>query len=324
MATLFKGHSNEKEEVSLRFSIDTLYIDVHHIEIPLKEANITYISKGEISLYFKSYTLQVFPTDAIFNDLHQQISKKKKSFLLLSVLSISLMLIVLSVSFNNSDILIEFIPDKTFEIFYNEEQIEMLLGESICEVKPEIAQKVLRDFGIKENYKLKILKSDMLNAFAYPKDSIVFTQKLLERIDDDEFHAVLGHEVGHHFYAHYKPAILRAILAGLIFNTAQTPDMVTNLITSLFNASHSKEAERESDAHAVKLMKGAGLDLSANITVMRKLGSQESESKYLSIMSTHPLTNERLEFFEAEKTYKGSYSNSRDLIEKLIASCLDS
>ena len=175
----------------------------------------------------------------------------------------------------------------------------------------------MRDFGIEQNYRLKIVDASFDNAFAYPKNTIIFTKSLLEKLDDDEFKAILGHEVGHHYYEHYKPAIIRAFILSFFMGASQTPTVITSFLSTFFSSKHSRDAERESDRHSTELMRAAGLDLSSNITAMRKISAGVKESKYLSIMSTHPLTEKRIEYFNSQKDYKGEYSQSRDLILSL-------
>lgn len=326
MGVLYNGHSNQSYEVSVQFLNNQIVISATELNesifIDLDHANITFMGSDEISLYHENFSLKIFKKDFCFYDLHKELSKKKKRFLGLSFLGVFALFGLLYLLIDKSSTLVDYIPDKAFELMFDEEQFEKMLGSSLCIIKPEVASEVLRDFGVNENYQLKILSSSMVNAFAYPKRTIIFTDSLLKKLDDDEFRAILGHEIGHHYYAHYKPAIVRAFILNFFIGSSQTPSIVANFLTRFLGAKHSQDAERQSDLHSAQLMKAAGIDLSANITAMRKISANAGESRFLSIMSTHPLTEDRIKFFEKMKDYSGRFSKSRELIEKINKDCM--
>ena len=92
------------------------------------------------------------------------------------------------------------------------------------------------------------------NAFALPGGTLVMTDELVELVGRDEqvITAVLAHEMGHVRHRHGVRMLVQAtVLSGL--------------------ASYSREAEREADAEAVRLLKAAGISPMVMVTLFEKL-----------------------------------------------------
>jgi Zn-dependent protease with chaperone function len=162
----------------------------------------------------------------------------------------------------------------------------------------------------------------MKNAFAFPPDKIIFTSALLKKLNDDEFIAILAHEIGHLHFKHYKPSVFRAIV--LDFFGIGLSSQFLKYFGSLMSVKHSRDAERESDEYAADLMIKNGIDLSNNISAMNKITEDSTELKYLSFMSTHPATSERIEYFKSRKQLSPPKRNdSSDLVKALLSTCLN-
>ena len=141
-----------------------------------------------------------------------------------------------------------------------------------------------------------------VNAFALPGGQIFITEALLGLLkSEDELAAVLAHEVGHvlarHSAEHLAKQQLTQQLIGAViigsgsYDTAQ----LAQLAGSLINMKHGRADEIESDTLGLRLMREAGYDPRAMITVMQVLEKASGGSRQPEFASTHPSPANRIE-----------------------------
>lgn len=141
-----------------------------------------------------------------------------------------------------------------------------------------------------------------VNAFALPGGQIFITQALLRLLEsEDELAGVLGHEVGHvlarHSAEHLAKQQLTQSLIGAVaigsgsYETAQ----LAQLAGSLVNMKHGRDDELESDSFGLRLMREAGYDPRAMISVMQKLEKASGDSRQPEFASTHPNPGNRIQ-----------------------------
>ena len=163
----------------------------------------------------------------------------------------------------------------------------------------------------------------IVNAFAYPTKSIVLTKGLLETVEyDEELFAVIAHEVGHLVHGHSKPLFFRGILASGLATFFGATNTTSNMAISAFSNFYSREAERESDLYVVKVFNKANLSIEAASSLMHKL-KNSSESSTLEFMSTHPLTDRRVQFFHRHQKVGKKPTKSKALINQILNYCFD-
>lgn len=113
------------------------------------------------------------------------------------------------------------------------------------------------------------------NAFALPGGTLVMTDELVELVGRDEqvITAVLAHEMGHVRHRHGVRMLVQATvlsgLASVVFGDFST--LLAGVPVLLGQASYSREAEREADAEAVRLLKAAGISPMVMVTLFEKL-----------------------------------------------------
>jgi Zn-dependent protease with chaperone function len=147
------------------------------------------------------------------------------------------------------------------------------------------------------------------NAFALPNDVIIVTDQLVELLADrpDLMVGVIGHEVGHLHHRHGLRTTLRAsasgFLAGVLFGDmsfvlAQAPVL-------LAQAGYSRDFEREADAYARSLMRGAGLQPGEMAVLFERLaeahrteGDDDGPNVFKAAFASHPADAERIAFFK--------------------------
>jgi predicted Zn-dependent protease len=169
------------------------------------------------------------------------------------------------------------------------------------------------------------------NAFAAPGGQLVLTRGLVQTAtSSDEVAGVLAHEIGHALELHPETGMIRAMALGfaaeLVFagssNTANFGVILTQL-------RYSRAAEREADAHAVRILKNAGVspkgfgDFFERIDPLVRLakgkdkdkeGAKETDRvmRTLQILSTHPLTDERIKMVRSQPDYPTTPALSDD------------
>lgn len=154
------------------------------------------------------------------------------------------------------------------------------------------------------------------NAFALPGGTMVMTDEMVELVgsDDKVITAVLAHELGHVRHRHGLRMLVQATaLAGVtsvVLGDFST--LLAGVPLLLGQASYSRDAEKEADAEAVRLLKAAGISPDVMVTLFEKLQAKRnptakkskgeeatgSQSSWLGIaFASHPGDADRIAYF---------------------------
>jgi len=135
------------------------------------------------------------------------------------------------------------------------------------------------------------------NAFALPSRQIVLTDDIVTVLNDDELMAVLGHELGHIMEHHFMRRLIQtsvvAVGTSLLFGDVSS--VVAAAPTLLLDLKYSRDAERDADDYAIGFLRKNGMATENLARVFEKLEKQHKGSNPVPYLSTHPLTEERLE-----------------------------
>ncbi|MGM0607348.1 MAG: M48 family metalloprotease [Candidatus Muiribacteriota bacterium] len=155
-------------------------------------------------------------------------------------------------------------------------------------------------------YRFKILDLDYPNAFAVPGGWIYVTRELMEMTDDDELSCVLAHEIAHIEKKHSMRAFERSLIADRIIDyyskkseTVEKNEELIRISNMIFNElSFSRSNEREADRLGVQIAYNAGYNPYGMVRFFNKLMElkDHSENQALKMLSTHPLTSDRIEY----------------------------
>jgi len=151
--------------------------------------------------------------------------------------------------------------------------------------------------------RLEFRSSELIgpNAFALPGGTIVITDQMVKTAESaDEILAILAHEVGHAEGRHDMRQMLQSSFVALAAATvtadaASLSAAVTGLPVILAQTKYSRDYEREADEFAFDLLKRHDISPKAFASIMERLDRDSAGSKKLSFISTHPVTNERIE-----------------------------
>ena len=174
------------------------------------------------------------------------------------------------------------------------------------------------------------------NAFTLSQTTVVFTDELIQLTDDDEeLLAVYFHELGHARLLHVERSILQSVAWAVVLtmitgDIGGVGELVLALPLTLGQAAYSRKHEREADDFAVAQLKALGISPLKMATVLERISASHSftkmpaesaapdeaietsdsadtdsadtkdednlSRKLLELLSSHPLTPERLAY----------------------------
>lgn len=140
------------------------------------------------------------------------------------------------------------------------------------------------------------------NAFALPDGTIVLTDELFVLVggDADTLTGVLAHELGHVRQRHGLRLLLQAGAVGVLASAVlgDFSSLLAGAPVLLGQAAYSRDAEREADAEAVRVLRDAGLSPAVMVGFFEKIAAQARNSSALGIaIGSHPADAERIRFF---------------------------
>jgi Zn-dependent protease with chaperone function len=159
---------------------------------------------------------------------------------------------------------------------------------------------------------VRVVKSPIVNAFTLPGGQILLFSELLNFADGPEAVAgVLAHEIGHAQRRHpmevFAKNVGAATLIGMLLGDITGGSVIGALVQFSVTAAYTRDAEREADADAVDLLNGAGIDGSGLADFFDRLREEENSElqEFLSMINTHPATDERSDFVRSNATASG-------------------
>jgi len=189
-------------------------------------------------------------------------------------------------------------------------QVEAVFGGRIC--KDEAGQQAfvklvdaLRDAsGLHGEVSATVLDAKIPNAFALPGGKIYLLSGLLAKADNpDEIAGVLAHELGHDKHRDGIRELIHnggtSFLIGLLFGDVTGSGAVIFSARTLLTASYSREAEQSADTFAIEVMRKLGRSPKPMGELLFRVTGKEGD-KGLSILASHPLTEDRLKRMSEE------------------------
>jgi predicted Zn-dependent protease len=175
-------------------------------------------------------------------------------------------------------------------------------------------------------YKVTILNSPAINAFALPNGDLYMTRGLLALANDKaELASVLAHEMGHviarHAAIREEQARQALIISHVVNDVLSDPNMGALALakSKLALASFSRAQEFEADGIGVGISARAGFDpfgASRFLTDMQRnaeLKAASSDPRSLDFLSSHPATPERVQNALANaRQFSGPGAGERD------------
>jgi Zn-dependent protease with chaperone function len=177
-----------------------------------------------------------------------------------------------------------------------------------------LVEKLRRAGGIEGPLDAHVLSSDIPNAFALPGGKVYVLDGLLQKARSaDEVAGVLAHELGHVHHRDNMRKVIQAggtsFLIGLLFGDLTGSSAIVFVGQTLFDASYSRDAERDADAFAIETMSKLGRPAKPLGEFLVRLTGSEA-GKAMSLFASHPLSEDRL----ARMSSTGSASPGGELL----------
>ena len=145
------------------------------------------------------------------------------------------------------------------------------------------------------------------NAFALPGGDIVITDELVALLEghDDTLLGVMAHELGHVQLRHGMHALAQFTLLSTATSIAlgDFSSVLAVLPAWLAQMGYSRDAEREADAVAVRLLQASGRSPAAMVVLFERLGQRGGAAEAAAdrgppmAFASHPADAERVRFF---------------------------
>ena len=189
-------------------------------------------------------------------------------------------------------------------------QIKVLFGDKVCEAPAGQAAFVKLVNGVREvagldtSVQVAVLATPIPNALALPGGKVYLFDGLLAKAGNaDEIAGVLAHELGHLKHRDNTRDLIynggTSFLIGLLFGDITGSGALIFASRSLVSASHSRQAEENADTFSIDVMHRLGRPAKAMGELLFRVTGKEA-SNSLSILSNHPLTEDRLARMKAE------------------------
>lgn len=164
--------------------------------------------------------------------------------------------------------------------------------------------------GIAEDFDFKLLfrKGGRIgaNAFALPSGNIIITDELIELSEnDDEIISILAHEVGHVVNRHGLRTIINnsAVFFLISFITGDIStgsSLIAAIPTLLVQNKYSRDYEKEADLYSYNYLVKNNIETINFSNIMERLSAKHGAEGEISIISTHPSTEERIRLFKGD------------------------
>jgi Zn-dependent protease with chaperone function len=183
-------------------------------------------------------------------------------------------------------------------------QVKTLFGAKVCDdaagqlAFAKLVNALREAAGMDTSVQSGVLGTPVPNAFALPGGKVYLFNGLLAKAENaDEIAGVLAHELGHLRHRDNMRSLIHnggtSFLIGLLFGDVTGSAAVIFASRTLVTASHSREAEQNADSFAIDVMHKLGRPSKPAGELLFRVTGKEGD-KGLSILSSHPLTEDRL------------------------------
>ncbi len=183
---------------------------------------------------------------------------------------------------------------------------EFLAGQTVIKDGPAVAavEEMMRRLteAIPDNpytFRVAVVRSDVVNAFALPGGFVVVFTGLLETAESpEEVAGVLAHEVNHVLHRHGTERILKnfglvAVLTVFTGNQQGLVGLARRMGAELITLRFGREQEIEADLSGVALLHRARIEPGGLVRFFQRLS--EADARRIELLSTHPMSAGRAE-----------------------------
>ncbi len=249
-----------------------------------------------------------------------------KSFFILTAGTIGVVILIVLILGFFADHLVKYVPVEYEQDLFSQDGIYLMPFETdesaegikvrqyLQSLVNELHNKAGEDFA-DHQFHVAVSSELAANAFAIPGGHIVVTKGLFSSIESENgLSMILAHEMAHHYKRHPLRSTGRGLVVSLFLLTVLGVDgssFLQNILgstASITNLAFSRKQESESDEFAIDLLNmHYGHASGASEFFQYIQGEEESMGEIPSFLSTHPSTDDRIEFL-----HKHENKNSGD------------
>ncbi|MGC4044038.1 MAG: M48 family metalloprotease [Armatimonas sp.] len=166
-------------------------------------------------------------------------------------------------------------------------------------------------------YKVSLVDSKEINAFAVPGGPIYFYRGLMDLAgSDDEVASVLGHEATHivkrHSAKQMSDQMGKSVIAQILLGAGRASrdqEQLAGLLIGIESLRFSRNDEAQADEYGFKYLVTAGYNPDAMATFFEKMGKAAGNGGGPEFLQSHPVTSKRIAAARAraEAYKKGTY-----------------
>src|SRR5215470_2233013 len=200
----------------------------------------------------------------------------------------------------------------------SEKQVKIVFGEKECGSSPagqaafeKLVTTLRAAAGLDTSLQSAVVSSEIPNALVLPGGKVIVFDSLIATANSpDEIAGVIAHELGHLKHRDNMRGLIynggTSFLIGLLFGDITGSSAVIFASRTLVTSSYSREAETAADTFSIEVMQKLGRPPKAMGELLLRVTGKEG-GKGLTIISTHPLTEDRLARMSREdQTPKGA------------------
>ena len=220
-----------------------------------------------------------------------------------------------------------------------EQQAKIINDPVIAEYVNRIGQNLVRNSDAKVPFTIKVIDSEVVNAFALPGGFFFVNSGLILNADNEaELAGVMAHEIAHVAARHGT----RQATRGEIVNLATIPLVfmgggwttygiyqAASVLVPVGMLKFSRGFESEADFLGLEYMYKAGYDPTAFVDFFEKIETLEKRKPgtMAKVFSTHPMTDDRIraaqkniqDYLKAKPEYVVTTSEFNDVKNRLLA-----
>lgn len=278
-----------------------------------------YIQSDFLILEFGKETIQTIKiSDSVFIENNLQYLKKNNTdtvleriykkgmtmyiciaFFILGVITVTYLYAIPWVGEKSANLIPESFDDYVSASFTK----DFIEYEIIDTIKSNIVQEFADSLQLSNTKPLHfyVIESDMVNAFALPDGTIIIFSGIIDKMEDySELAGLIAHETAHINNRHSIKMLCRN-LSGYIFISAVLSDVngimaiIGDNIHNLQYLSYSRKFENEADTEGLSILISNNINPQGMTNLFKRLQSN-SEFEIPEIISTHPHTNDRIEY----------------------------
>ncbi|SFF10181.1 Peptidase family M48 [Chitinophaga sp. CF118] len=201
---------------------------------------------------------------------------------------------------------------------------------SVNETVDSARSRLLTDFAAQMKWEttdsltFSVVPSNVENAYALPGGYVVVYTGLLEKLHTKEqLAALLAHEVAHVTCRHSVRKLCRdmssTLLVTLVFsNSSGATSALYSNANSLYSLTYSRQYEQQADLYGMQTLRRNHIDQHGMLQLLQELKKLDNKLKIPEFISTHPLTNNRIQYVERNLASHPASYKSNDKMEEIF------